>query len=174
MEPTPNFLDCVHVTLGIEKGYVNNPNDTGKATNLGITIGLLSEWSGKQCTDDDVKNLTVAEALKLYQELFWEPCECEEMPKPVALVVFDAAVNSGQGRAIKWLQYAIGVIADGVVGPNTLSRLHAVKDLKQVIDDATESRLEFLQARINWNDFKNGWQSRINLVRDTATTWSMQ
>jgi lysozyme family protein len=31
------------------------------------------------------------------------------LPGPLALVVFDAAVNSGPGRAVRWLQAALGV-----------------------------------------------------------------
>lgn len=174
--PTPitdNFLDCLHFVLNIEKGYVDNPDDLGKATNLGITIGLLSEYRGQLCTNDDVKNLKVSEALDIYRSIFWLPCQCDKMPKAIALVVFDAAVNSGQGRSIKWLQTALGVHPDGEVGAITLGRL-AVMDLKTVIEEATNDRLEFMQKCLSWDEFKNGWQDRIKSVQDLATTWLSQ
>ena len=45
------------------------------------------------------------------------------MPPSLALLVFDAAVNCGVGRAARWLQGVLGVAQDGVLGDITLAAL---------------------------------------------------
>jgi lysozyme family protein len=165
-----NFKDCVKVTLGIEGGYVDNPNDPGKATNLGITIGLLSQYEGKQATDEDVRNLTVGEALQIYRSVFWDKCQCDKMPKSIALVVFDAAVNSGPRRSIEWLQHALGVSVDGAIGPQTLGKLEEA-NLAEVVHEATADRLNFMMKCVDWEEFKNGWSARVDHICKLALSW---
>ena len=45
------------------------------------------------------------------------------MPPSIALLVFDSAINSGIGRAVRWLQDAASVAQDGVIGPRTLQAI---------------------------------------------------
>lgn len=47
----------------------------------------------------------------------------------MAVAVFDCAVNQGVGIAVRLLQVALGVEADGVLGPKTVAAAHRAGDL---------------------------------------------
>ena len=47
---------CLAFVLAAEGGYVDDPMDPGGATNLGITLDVLSQWRHSAVTKDDVKN----------------------------------------------------------------------------------------------------------------------
>ena len=79
-------------------------------------------------------------------------------------IVFDAAINSGPGRAAKWLQATVGVDPDGGIGPKTLAAVAAF-DSKQLIDDYATRRLSFLMDLPTWPTFGKGWGRRVEDVR---------
>jgi lysozyme family protein len=81
---------------------------------------------------------------------------------------FDAAVNSGRRRAALWLQQALGVTADGVIGPQTLRAARGANDRAAVISRACELRLAFLRILDTWPDFGRGWSRRVREVRAAA------
>jgi lysozyme family protein len=83
--------------------------------------------------------------------------------------VFDAAVNSGPGRAAKWLQSCVGVEPDGGIGPKTLAAVAAF-DPKELVDDYAKRRLSFLSDLPTWGTFGKGWSRRVAEVRTAATT----
>lgn len=58
-------------------------------------------------------------AIEIYKAEYWDAASCERFPFPVALALFDSAVNQGAHRAILTLQRALGVRVDGVVGEAT-------------------------------------------------------
>jgi len=87
-----------------------------------------------------------------------------ELPAGVDLVVVDAAVNSGPGRAAKWLQACVGVDVDGDIGPKTLAAVSAF-DATQLIDDYGRRRLAFLLDLPTWETFGKGWTKRVAAVR---------
>jgi len=105
------FDDCFDKLLGHEGGYVFNPADPGGETKWGI--------SKRSYPNLDIKNLTVEDAKRIYWRDYWLRCGCEDLPRGLAFDVFDAAVNSGANQAARWLQTALGVRADGVIGPDT-------------------------------------------------------
>jgi lysozyme family protein len=80
-----------------EGGYVDDPADRGRCTNMGITIGALRDWRGKPVTCDDVRKLTEAEAKDIYRARYLRPFDgIEQAIKPQ---VVDIAVNAGVTRA---------------------------------------------------------------------------
>jgi lysozyme family protein len=87
--------------------------------------GGLTKWgiSQRAYPDLDIANLTREAALAVYRRDYWLACNCDKLAWPVALAVFDCAVNQGQARARKWLQRSIGAKADGIIGPLTMRRL---------------------------------------------------
>jgi lysozyme family protein len=84
----------------------------------------------------------------------------DDLPDGVDYVVFDAAINSGPGRAAKWLQQAVGATADGAIGPGTLK---AVSEMpaQEIVEKYQQIRLEFLQALPTWGTFGKGWGRRV-------------
>lgn len=105
--------DAITFVLKQEGGYGIDPNDPGGETNFGI--------SKKAYPNVDIRNLTVEQAKEIYKKDFWSPCKCDELPRAIAIGLFDSAVNQGVGTAIKILQRSLKVKDDGVIGPLTLA-----------------------------------------------------
>ncbi|VFN04915.1 MAG: Putative peptidoglycan binding domain-containing protein [Candidatus Kentron sp. G] len=81
-------------------------------------------------------------------------------------MVFDQAVNSGCGHAVKWLHDTIGVPAQGNLS-QTLDALGRCSPA-QVVVGMCEERLGFLKRVRNgelWKTFGKGWQHRVDHVR---------
>ena len=77
----------------MEGGYSNDPNDSGGETKYGI--------SKKSYPNEDIKNMTLERAKKIYYENYWLKAGCQHMKWPLNLIVFDTAVNCGRSRAEK-------------------------------------------------------------------------
>jgi lysozyme family protein len=162
------FLACVAEVLRHEGGYVDHPRDPGGCTNRGITRRTLEAWRRTSVTCEDVRALDEAEARAIYRAHYWNAVHGDELLAGLDLVAFDAAVNSGRRRAALWLQEALGVPADGVIGPQTLRAARGAKDRAAVIARACELRLTFLRSLDTWSDFGRGWSRRVRAVRQAA------
>ena len=154
-----NFDQAFTKLLGAEGGYTCNPADPGGETNWGI--------SKRSYPDVDIKALTQEQAKSIYMHDYWQPCQIELLPEEVQYDMFDAAVNSGNRQAVKFLQKAAGVIDDGIIGTITLN---ACKNLPGYVLSARFNgyRLQFMSALPAWSTFSRGWANRIakNLIGD--------
>lgn len=162
-----NFSRSLDLVLHHEGGFVDHPKDPGGATNLGCTKSTWERWIGHPCDVDAIKALTPNDVAPLYKQKYWDVAKCDDLPAGIDYCVFDTAINSGPGRAIKFLQTAIGVPADGAIGPITMKAIHAA-DARQVIDAFTAARLEFLKELATWETFGKGWERRVTDVRREA------
>jgi len=115
------FEECLKAVLFWEKTvYTNNPGDLGGPTKYGITQRTLASYRGKPVTAEDVRNLTYEEAADIYKKYFWDANNCDLLPKPIALLLFDGCVNQSGVAIRKALQSAIGkIVVDGNIGPRT-------------------------------------------------------
>lgn len=154
-----------------EGGYVDNAMDPGGATNMGITRKTLARWRKivpyTKLPKTEVKNLTKAEAAKIYDKEYWSKVRGDLLPSGIDCSVMDFGVNSGPSRSIKTLQQCLGVSADGVIGPNTLAAVKRA-DAKQVIQEFNDRRMAFLQGLSTFRTFGNGWTRRVSSVRATS------
>lgn len=153
-----------------EGGFVDHPRDPGGATKYGITRATLSVWRGRPVSKTDVRRLTRDEAAAIYRARYWNAVRGDDLPAGVDYCVFDAAVNSGPGRAARWLQAAARAPQDGVIGPVTLAAA-AGRDPGQLVDDVCDVRLAFLRGLSNWPVFGRGWERRVGEVRSTARSF---
>lgn len=166
-----SFDQALAFTLPSEGGYVNDPNDSGGATNRGITQHTFDAYrdSLKQ-PRQGVKLITDAEVARIYHEMYWTPAHCEQMPDALGVCVFDTAVNCGVNSAIKMLQRAVGVEDDGVYGPHTAEEVsHEGNEL--VIPFLDERRARYRQivtAKPSQEVFLKGWLNRCNALEDYA------
>jgi lysozyme family protein len=152
-----------------EGGYVNHPSDPGGATNMGITQKTLEGWRGAPVTAEDVKALIHEEAEAIYEARYWSACRCDAFRWPVALMVFDAAVNHGPGRAARLLQEALGVTADGAIGPVTLGAAQT-KDPASLATEIAARRMVFYGSLKTFKTFGLGWSRRLMDVLGAALT----
>lgn len=160
------YPEAYKFTLQYEGGYVDNPNDPGGCTNMGITIGTLQDWrDDDSVTCSDVAELDEGEAAEIYAANYWAPVWGNDLPVGVNTQVWDFGVNAGSVRAIKKLQGVVGSPVDGMMGPNTLS---AVKDyidvygIQFLLNNYHDVRQEYYESLSTWDDFGNGWTRRNN------------
>ena len=151
-----NFDTAFHTLLGHEGSYSNHPNDPGGETMWGITIAVARE----HCYDGPMKDMPTDVAKTIYKKSYWDAVRADELPPVVRYAVFDAAVNSGVGTAIKWLQQSVGATPDGVLGPKTLAALHEVNP-DGLLRKMVARRLRAMTNMSGWPIFSTGWARRI-------------
>jgi lysozyme family protein len=123
-----DFVPAVDYVLQNEGGLVDNRKDNGGVTNWGITLPMLTTFRNKQCSNEDLINLTQAEAKQLYESIFWNKLRVSGLNQAIATAIFDMSVNNGQGVATRLAQECLGsqIVADGVMGTDTLNALDKV------------------------------------------------
>ena len=99
-----------------EGGYVDNPVDPGGATNWGCTKAVWEQYIGHEVTKQDIKELTKDDVKPLYKHRYWDAIHGDAIPSGLDYCIFDCAINSGVGRAAKFIQEIVGVPADGAIG----------------------------------------------------------
>lgn len=152
------------VVVGIEGGFTANPADpgnwTGGACGVGACRGTKFGVSAASYPALDIAGLVEADARAIYRRDYWDRVCGDALPPPLALLVFDAAVNAGVGRAVRWLQEAAGVAVDGVIGPRTLSVL-ALGPGAVLMAEFQARRLLFMAGLPGWRRFRGGWARRL-------------
>lgn len=166
-----NFDKSFRKLLVHEGGFVNHPADPGGRTNLGITQRVWEEWVGYPVDEKTMRSLTPEMVKPLYKRKYWDKVCGDDLPAGVDYCVFDAAVNSGPGRAIKWLQQAVGTKQDGALGPKTLAAVKAA-DPQLLVVGYNAIRLAFLQDLPTWDTFGRGWGRRVAEVKQDASEMS--
>ena len=150
-----------------EGGYVNHPADRGGPTNFGITAATLGDWRrlGHAATAHEVAALTTDEARAIYRQRYVADPGFEAVThQPLLALLVDAAVHSGPKRAVEWLQTALGVTADGILGPRTRAALMSA-DPVVLYRRVLATRLRFLGRMITKDRrqaaFAAGWMARL-------------
>jgi lysozyme family protein len=164
---TKNFKDCLDLVLKHEGGYIDHPKDPGGRTNLGVTQRVWEEWIGHPATEKDMRELTPAIVAPMYEMRYWRTSYCEKLPRGLDLLVFSMAVNAGAGRSVKLLQDAIGVVADGVIGPNTMTKINEA-NVETLIDKFSEARTAYYRGLKLFPVFGKGWLNRTDKERSEA------
>lgn len=112
-----------------EGGYVNNPNDPGGETNLGVTFDV-ARANGY---DGDMRDLTRSDALAIYRRQYFVAPGFDkvfDVNPGIAAELFDTGVNMGPAKAAQFLQRSLNALmdhclADGQIGPGTIATLKA-------------------------------------------------
>ena len=177
-----NFEFSVSKLLGIEKGFVDNKNDSGRKTNWGITEKTARAYGYK----GDMKELPIKLAKEIYYKEFWLKMKCDFIPDAdIAFELFERYVNTGLKRTpIRILQRSINVfnydgklcsdvIVDGCLGTKTSKALTKILSKNDKIKSRILKALNCFQAvryfelaekRKKDEDFVGGWfDHRIQL-----------
>ena len=147
-----DFDEAFDILIGHEGGHVDHPNDPGGETKYGI--------SKRAYPDVNIAALTLDDAKAIYREDYWDRVRADELPSELRFPLFDAAVNSGVAQSIKWLQRAVGVRDDGVIGPVTMVVVKSTTPHKNAANFLGQ-RLKHMTDLKNWDQFGRGWARRI-------------
>jgi lysozyme family protein len=162
-----NFEQCLEMLLLSEGGFVNDSRDNGGMTNLGVTIRVWEEWVGHPVSEKEMRNLTPLMVSPLYKRKYWDACRADELVSGLDYCVFDVAVNSGVGRAVKLLQQSVGATPDGSFGSITFGLVKQV-DPTTLIERYCARRMEFLESLKSFPVFGRGWSRRVAEVKEVA------
>ena len=152
-----------HEGAAYDRTYGDPGNWTGGLVGNGTLLGSKYGISANTYPNLDIANLTQADAEAIYERDYWAPLLCDQMPVPVACIVFDAGLNNGIGRASRWLQGALGVTVDGIIGPETLGALAAAQPAA-LIASFMALRWEFMAGLNTWPRFGLGWSRRLSAL----------
>ncbi|MGY3892970.1 glycoside hydrolase family 108 protein [Aeromonas enterica] len=152
----------------VEGGEVNHPADRGGHTKYGIADAADGKKDGMADLDRDgqpdiaIRDLTPAHTELFYRANYWLPARCDRVDGVcplIAIALFDGAVHHGPGRAVRQLQQALGILADGVLGPQTLRVLAA----KTGRDGGRALLLGLLEIRASY---------MLGIVRKDPSQWA--
>jgi lysozyme family protein len=109
---TQATLDRIQADLFREEGgLVDDPDDAGGLTNLGMTLhaaqalGLRLDVNGDGVVDGaDVRAFTRAEVWPVYLDQYVQRPSFHQLPDLLAPLIVDVGVNSGQGAGVLLLQ----------------------------------------------------------------------
>lgn len=163
-----NWDKSFEMVLVHEGGYVNDPRDPGGRTNLGVTQRAWEAYLNRSVTETEMRSLTPAAVKPFYKAMYWDKIKGDQLPAGVDYAAYDLAVNSGTGRAAKYLQDIAGVVADGVIGPKSLEAIKAC-DPEQMVSAICDMRLDFLKRLPTFQTFGKGWSRRVAEVKDKAS-----
>ena len=148
---------AIKVTLQHEGGFVDNPNDSGGATNMGI--------EQRDLPNIPIRSLTVPQAVAYYQENYWKKFYSQINDQTFATKLFDIGVLFGVGTAISLLETLLDVPIDGIFGPHDLQSVNDADPISLLAAYKTIVVTKALKiARDNPKDqvFVTGWINRIN------------
>ena len=154
-----NFNKCLEMVLEHEGGYVNNENDRGGMTNLGVTRRVYEDWVDRPVSEQEMRDLTPEDVAPIYRKNYADRIHFDSLPSGLDWACLDWAINSGASRPAKAIQRAVGATADGVIGPKTL-QLVAEKEPEYIIDYVYTVRQAFYESLDDYKHFGRGWSRR--------------
>jgi uncharacterized protein (TIGR02594 family) len=168
------FDRALEHVLAMEGGFTDDEHDPGGPTNFGITLGVFAAWrkvaltaANRKSLIRDLKTITPETVREIYRRRYWDIAHCAELPPPVALMHFDAAVNHGAGNAIRFLQEAVGAEVDGEIGPATRAAV-AKAPIIQTLETYAAIRARRYRALPHFWRFGRGWLRRVDATLERA------
>ena len=163
------FAQAFRLVVGEEGGFSDTPSDPGNWTSGKIGEGILRGTkfgiSARAYPDIQIAALTLDEAQAIYKRDYWDKLGGDSLPPPLALLLFDAAVNCGALRAARWMQQAAGAPVDGRIGPVTIQTIARVAQQPgggaALCAEFLALRLAFMASLPTWRSFGLGWARRL-------------
>lgn len=153
------FEYCFKRIIGEEGGFVNNPADKGGMTKWGISQQAYPYLS--------IPELTLDHAKEIYHQDYWEKIRGDDLPKSLALCMFDCAVNMGNDAAIRLLQGEVGADVDGVFGQQTMLFIKQ-RMPEDTINNFMAARAIRYSRTPNYDAFAKGWLRRLMRIHADA------
>lgn len=147
-----------------EGGLVDHPADPGGLTNFGISKRAYPHL--------DIRNLTKAGAKVVYRRDYFDKPKLAQIADPgLQEQVFDVAVNSGPGRAFRFLHGVVGTPEAPFWTPAlraALAKISAPAQWQLLRDAYLAARVRFFQGlaarKPPMRAFLKGWLRRAHAV----------
>lgn len=143
-------------------GYVNNANDKGGETKFGV--------AKKSHPNINIKALTLNGAMQIFYNEYWLAGDCDKLKAPLSIAHFDACVNHYINRAAKFLQEAVGVDIDGILGRHSIAAINE-GDPIELTQKQIKIRERFFRTLAKNNpsqeEFLDGWLARVESIEET-------
>jgi len=159
--------------------YINDPDDPGKETFVGISRKYHPNWPGWKYVDElkeeDIIDEIDEEYIK-YSELYnlildfyfieyWKKLHLDIIDFNLALLLFDSAINLGKKTAVKLLQRILSVKDDGIIGMQTLNAIKNFESIELLKEKYKLKRIEYYTNLCYKNKklkkYLLGWVNRV-------------
>jgi len=144
------FFYVLAIIFHVEGGWT----EIDGGTRYGITAATLRSANQLQIARErDIRRLTRQEAVAIYYRMFWLESGAHNLPYPLNLVLFDAAVHMGPQRARRVLRSVARNSAE-----------NGIKDMREIARLFVHERYQRLQASSRYQDFGAGWRRRLQVI----------
>lgn len=161
-----NFEEALKFMLPHEGGYCDDADDSGGATNKGVTLSVAKRWGIE--SKEELRNISDELVAQIYKTDYWIHDGFNS--QRVATKVFDTGVNMGVRTSIKLLQRSLNnlgctpyLVTDGQLGPKTLSAINAASEqalLQEYCQEMEEHYRDIVSLRPASGKFLKGWVKR--------------
>jgi lysozyme family protein len=170
-----DFGKAFDETMKFEGGYGNDPQDPGGETYKGVARKMNPTWGGWTVIDlmkaksafprnldsnTDLQN----QIQEFYMVNYWSKVNGDAiLDQEIAESIFDFAVNAGTSTSAKLAQIVVGVAPDGVMGPDTLSKLNSYTSREFLAIFAVHKIARYVhicENRVESKKYFYGWVKR--------------
>ncbi len=129
--------------------------------------------------EDDIRACTAEQAKTLFKQQFWQPLLCPHLPLPLAVVLYDSAVNLGAPRAVRLFQESCNVVGeahldvftalsvDGILGKKSLAMAKSLQEhgldfytARHLVRQRGQLYVKLAQKNTSLKVFLQGWKNR--------------
>ncbi|MBQ8886650.1 MAG: hypothetical protein IJY61_03005 [Candidatus Gastranaerophilales bacterium] len=144
-ENDKTFFSVLDIVFGSEGKYVNDEDDEGGPTNMGITQNTYDDYCRRhKLPKKDVKNLTKNETIKVYYNDYWVKSGLNKEKDPIkSLILFDTAVLHGVGRTKEYYKKSNG-------------------DLRKILEYRRKHYTDKVIEKPSQEKYLNGWNNRVD------------
>ena len=185
-----NFSIAHAFTAKWEGGLSDDAADSGGLTKFGVDLAMMQDIASTQAgrdtldrmgvilpvTRSTIKNLTETQAASIYRWQAWEALKLDQIPLRPAVVLYDAAVNSGPKQSVKFAQrgynacvaYGQPLDTDGIMGPATRQAMQQAdtdKILMAMLDQREKFFNDLVRVKPSQEVFLRGWLNRVTDLR---------
>ncbi len=163
-----DFNKALPFILNNEGGFTNDPNDSGGATNYGLTITDLIDSGYVNPDIETIRDLRMPQVQNIYRILYWDKLQLDAvLSQKIATLVFDQGVNRGIRTITRDIQRLGLLRPDGIMGPKTLNYINQTVEsslCKNLIEVAKQSYRAIASNNPKDKVFLNGWLNRCDAL----------
>ena len=151
-----------------------DPNDSGGATKIGLTVDDLHEYrldvnQDNHIDAEDVKQMTIAEGGLVLKKIYWDYFQADTINnQKLAEFIVDSGLNQGRVLITKYLQTILGIEVDGQIGKQTINAINnsnPVHTYLSLYSLRLKRYSDIVIARPSQKRYDNGWMNRLNAIK---------